>query len=261
MQKIEPTDNNEAQSESRLSDVETIAKAFAQGKRNPSAADPTIVIVKNPHYLMQLQFLLFQPPSIFNSTRQPVPVGNIPPATVKVELTMVTSMPPVPVPILAPSFQHVPPVPRPTPPMQISSPLSVSQEMLSSNDGIQDMKPIVSNIQPPMRPAVTVNHNILKQPSNNCWRNIHGNTKSHGCVYVQHDIKRNGIHNSGCLNPNVGLTQQSTGALQSAQSKYVKVWEACSKLATNNANSATYMSRSHEQKRILKSKVIVMPLR
>nr|KAJ0207549.1 hypothetical protein LSAT_V11C500249680 [Lactuca sativa] len=74
MQKIEPTDNNEAQSESCLSDAETIAKAFSQcsvslsvicpkqlpklkvvynaRKRIPSAADPTIVIVKNPHYLV-----------------------------------------------------------------------------------------------------------------------------------------------------------------------------------------------------------------
>nr|KAJ0212120.1 hypothetical protein LSAT_V11C400164310 [Lactuca sativa] len=74
MQKIETTDNNEAHSESRFSDAETIAKAFAQcsvslsvicpkqlpklkavynaGKRNPSAADPTINIVKNPNYLV-----------------------------------------------------------------------------------------------------------------------------------------------------------------------------------------------------------------
>ncbi|CAH1416868.1 unnamed protein product [Lactuca virosa] len=74
MQKTEATDNNEAQSESCFSDAETIAKAFAQcsvslsvicpkqlpklkavynaGKRNPSAADPTIDIVKNPHYLV-----------------------------------------------------------------------------------------------------------------------------------------------------------------------------------------------------------------
>ncbi|KAL7611058.1 mediator of RNA polymerase II transcription subunit 25 [Lactuca sativa] len=245
---------------------------------------------------MQLQFLLFQPPSIFNSTRQPVPVGNIPPATVKVELTMVTSMPPVPVPILAPSFQHVPPVPRPTPPMQISSPLSVSQEMLSSNDGIQDMKPIVSNIQPPMRPAVTVNHNILNNLSQ--ARIINQATIAGGtsmgipnpmAVYMSNMISSgmastipvaqivissgqsvipsiamsttSTVPGSFASAANVGLTQQSTGALQSAQSKYVKVWEACSKLATNNANSATYMSRSHEQKRILKSKVIVMPLR
>ncbi|XP_023746257.1 mediator of RNA polymerase II transcription subunit 25 isoform X1 [Lactuca sativa] len=227
MQKIEPTDNNEAQSESRLSDAETIAKAFAQqcsvslsvicpkqlpklkavynaGKRNPSAADPTIDIVKNPHYLVLISETFMEaraalsrsgitnlpsqspikvdatsippvsapPPSSVPPAngsmmnRQPVPVGNIPPATVKVEPTTVTSMPPVPVPIPAPSFQHVPPVQRPTPPpMQMSSPLSVSQEMLSSNDGIQDMKPIVSNIQPPMRPAVTVNHNILNNLS------------------------------------------------------------------------------------------------
>ncbi|CAI9266797.1 unnamed protein product [Lactuca saligna] len=65
---------------------------------------------------------------------------------------------------------------------------------------------------------------------------------------------------------NVGLTQQSTGALQSAQSKYVKVWEGYrsasaseSKLATNNANSATYMSRSHEQKEVFNYKIVACP--
>lgn len=233
IQKVEPSDNNEAQSESRLSDAETLAKSFAQcsvslsvicpkqlpklkaiynaGKRNPSAADPTIDIVKNPHYLVLISEIFMEaraalsrsgitnlpsqspikvdqtsvppvsappptsvPPvngSLMN--RQPVPVGNIPPATVKVEPTTVTSMPMplVPATVPAPSFQHVPPVPRPTsqpiPTMQISSPLSVSQEMLSNNDNLQDMKPIVSNIQqpPPQRPAVTVNHNILNNLS------------------------------------------------------------------------------------------------
>ncbi|KAI3763881.1 hypothetical protein L2E82_13879 [Cichorium intybus] len=229
IQKIEPTDNNEAQSESRLSDAETVAKSFAQcstslsvicpkqlpklkaiynaGKRNPSAADPTIDIVKNPHYLVLISEAFMEaraalsrsgitnlpsqtpikvdttsippvsatpptsvPPvngSLIN--RQPVPVGNIPPATVKVEPTTVTSMPPAPVPVPAPAYQHVPPVPRPTsqpiPTMQISSPLSVSQEMLSSNDGLQDMKPLVTAIQQPIRPAGTVNHNILNNLS------------------------------------------------------------------------------------------------
>ncbi|CAI9278640.1 unnamed protein product [Lactuca saligna] len=74
MQKTEASDNNEAQSESCFSDAETVARAFVQcsvslsvicpkqlpklkavynaGKRNPSAGDPTIDIVKNPHYLV-----------------------------------------------------------------------------------------------------------------------------------------------------------------------------------------------------------------
>ncbi|CAI9266796.1 unnamed protein product [Lactuca saligna] len=167
MQKIEPTDNNEAQSESRLSDAETIAKAFAQLyarnsfrnskhsiMRNPSAADPTIVIVKNPHYLLLISETFMEARAalcrsgITNLPSQsPIKVDepSIPPVSAPLHLqfhqepTIVTSMPPVTVPILAPSFQHVPPVPRPTPPMQMSSPLSVSQDMLSSNDGIQDM--------------------------------------------------------------------------------------------------------------------------
>lgn len=49
--------------------------------------------------------------------------------------------------------------------MQTSSPLSVSQEMLSNNDTMQDMKPIVSGIQPPVRPTGPANMNILNNLS------------------------------------------------------------------------------------------------
>lgn len=229
LQKVEPSDNNEAQSENRLSDAETIAKLFAQcpvslsvicpkqlpklkaiynaGKRNPAAADPIIDIVKNPHYLVLISETFMEaraalsrsgitslpsqspikvdqtsvppvsgpppaavPPvngSLMN--RQPVSVGSVPPATVKVEPTTVSTMPPVPTPVPAPSFQHVPPVPRATsqgmPTMQTSSPLSVSQEMLSNNDIVQEMKPIVNGIQPPIRPAGPVNVSILNNLS------------------------------------------------------------------------------------------------
>ncbi|GJS91826.1 mediator of RNA polymerase II transcription subunit 25 [Tanacetum coccineum] len=33
-------------------DAETVAKSFPQGKRNPSAADPTVEVVKNQYYLV-----------------------------------------------------------------------------------------------------------------------------------------------------------------------------------------------------------------
>ncbi|PWA44492.1 phytochrome and flowering time regulatory protein (PFT1) [Artemisia annua] len=230
IQKTEPTDNTEAQSESRLSDAETIAKTFPQcpvslsvicpkqlpklkaiynaGKRNPSAGEPTIDVVKNPHYLVLISETFMEaraalsrsgittlpsqspikvdqssvppvsgppptsvPPvngSMMN--RQPVPVGSVPPTTVKVEPTTVPSMPPAPVPVPAPSFQHVPPVARPTsqgiPTMQTSSPLSVSQDMLSNNDTVmQDMKPNVTGMQQPARPAGPVNVSILNNLS------------------------------------------------------------------------------------------------
>lgn len=228
--KTEPTDNTEAQSESRLSDAETIAKTFPQcpvslsvicpkqlpklkaiynaGKRNPSAGEPTIDIVKNPHYLVLISETFMEaraalsrsgittlptqspikvdqssvppvsgppptsvPPvngSMMN--RQTVSVGSVPPATVKVEPTTVPSMPPAQVPVPATSFQHVPPVARPTsqgiPTMQTSSPLSVSQDMLSNNDTVmQDMKPNVTGMQQPARPAGPVNVSILNNLS------------------------------------------------------------------------------------------------
>nr|GEX88031.1 hypothetical protein [Tanacetum cinerariifolium] len=172
-----------------------------------AASEPTIDIVKNPHYLVLISETFMEaraalsrsgittlpsqspikvdhsvppvsgppptsvPPvngSMMN--RQPVPVGSVPPATVKVEPTTVPSMPPAPVPVPAPSFQHVPPVARPTsqgiPTMQTSSPLSVSQDMLSNNDTVmQDMKPNVTGMQQPARPAGPVNVSILNNLS------------------------------------------------------------------------------------------------
>ncbi|KAI3744300.1 hypothetical protein L1987_57378 [Smallanthus sonchifolius] len=228
IQKIEPSDNSEAQSESRLSDAETIAKVFSQcsislsvicpkqlpklkaiynaAKRNPSSPDPTIDVVKNPHYLVLISETFMEaraalsrsgittlpsqspikvdttsippvsgpPPTSVTSNasllnRQPISAGTIPPAAVKVEPTTVSSMPPAPIPVTASSFQHVPPVARAAsqgvPTMQTSSPLSVSQEMLSNNEIVQEMKPIVNGIQPPLRPTGPVNVSILNNLS------------------------------------------------------------------------------------------------
>ncbi|KAL8227647.1 hypothetical protein R6Q57_015231 [Mikania cordata] len=228
IQKIEPSDNSEAHSESRLSDAETIAKVFSQcsislsvicpkqlpklkavynaAKRNPSSPDPTIDVVKNPHYLVLVSETFLEaraalsrsgitnlpsqspikvdttsippvsgpPPASGTSNgslmnRQPVSAGTIPPATVKVEPITVSSIPPAPTQVTAPSFQHVPPVARApsqgVPIMQTSSPLSVSQEMLSNNETVQEMKPIVNGIQPPLRPTGPVNVSILNNLS------------------------------------------------------------------------------------------------
>ncbi|KAI7727500.1 hypothetical protein M8C21_001516, partial [Ambrosia artemisiifolia] len=135
-----PPKKSDMQSESRLSDAETVAKSFPQsgvslsvicprqlpklkaiynaGKRNPSATAPTIGVVKNANYLILISedFLeacaALSPSIITNSpsnmevtsvspvseppptsispvnksllTQQPVSVGNIPLATVKV---------------------------------------------------------------------------------------------------------------------------------------------------------------------------------
>ncbi|MFS8028557.1 putative mediator complex, subunit Med25, von Willebrand factor type A [Helianthus anomalus] len=228
IQKIEPADNSEAQSESRLSDAETVAKAFSQcsislsvicpkqlpklkavynaAKRNPASPDPTIDVVKNPHYLVLISETFMEaraalsrsgittmpsqspikvdtssippvsgpPPTSVTSNaslinRQPISAATIPPATVKVEPTTVSSMPPAPAPVTAPSFQHVPPVARAAsqgvPTMQTSSPLSVSQEMLSNNETVQEVKPVVNGIQPSLRPTGPVNVSILNNLS------------------------------------------------------------------------------------------------
>nr|GMD13575.1 mediator of RNA polymerase II transcription subunit 25-like [Ipomoea batatas] len=73
--------------------------------------------------------------------RQPIPTGNVHPATVKIEPTTVTSMP-------GPTFTHVPAVPRatsqqPVQNLQTSSPISVSQEMIANNENLQETKPMV----------------------------------------------------------------------------------------------------------------------
>ncbi|KAH6771383.1 phytochrome and flowering time regulatory protein [Perilla frutescens var. hirtella] len=83
--------------------------------------------------------------------RQPISVGkNIPPATVKVEPTTVPSA-------TGPAFPHIPSVPRAASQavasLQTSSPISTSQEMTPNNENAQDMKPLVNNMTPPLRPA------------------------------------------------------------------------------------------------------------
>ncbi|XP_058182821.1 mediator of RNA polymerase II transcription subunit 25 isoform X2 [Rhododendron vialii] len=212
VQNLEQGENIEAQTQSRLSDAETVAKSFGQssvslsvicpkqlpklksiynaGKRNPRAADPPVDNVKNPHFLvlisedfMEARAALSRPgitslasgqspvkmdiasvppvsappptsvPPVNGSimNRQPIPLGNIPPATVKVEPSTVSSM------VSGPSFPHIQSVPRPTsqgvPSLQTSSPMSSSQEMASINDNIQDLKPIVSGMAQPLRPV------------------------------------------------------------------------------------------------------------
>ncbi|KAA8532735.1 hypothetical protein F0562_032768 [Nyssa sinensis] len=215
MQNLEQGENIETQSESCLSDAESVAKSFSQcsvslsvicpkqlpklraiysaGKRNARAADPPVDNVKNPHFLvlisenfMEARAALSRPgvtnfasnpspvkmdiasvptvsgppstsiPSVNGSimNRQPISVGtvgNITPATVKVEPSTVTSMP------SGPAFPHISSVPRATsqgvPSLQTSSPISASQEMISNNDNVQDLKPTVSGMSQSLRPG------------------------------------------------------------------------------------------------------------
>ncbi|RZC24234.1 Mediator of RNA polymerase II transcription subunit 25 isoform A [Glycine soja] len=97
--------------------------------------------------------------------RQPVPAGNVAPATVKVEPVPVTSM------VSGPAFPHNSSVPRATstsqgvPSLQTSSPSSVSQDIITNNETAQDTKPTVSML--PLRPVnpVQANVNILNNLS------------------------------------------------------------------------------------------------
>ncbi|PSR91194.1 Mediator of RNA polymerase II transcription subunit like [Actinidia chinensis var. chinensis] len=225
LQNLEQGENIEVQTQSRLSDAETVAKSFGQcsvslsvicpkqlpklraiynaGKRNPRAADPPVDSVKNPFFLvlisedfMEARASLSRPgitglassqspvkmdiasvPPVSGppptsilpvngsiTNRQPISVGNIPPATVKVEPSTVGSM------VSGPSFPHIPAVPRAAsqgvPSLQTSSPMS-SQEMISNNENVQDLKPMVSSMAQPLRPVgpAAANVNILNNLS------------------------------------------------------------------------------------------------
>ncbi|XP_007046291.2 PREDICTED: mediator of RNA polymerase II transcription subunit 25 [Theobroma cacao] len=225
IQNLEQTENIEAQTESRLSDAETVAKSFAQcsvslsvicpkqlsklktiysaGKRNPRAPDPPVDNVRNPPFLvlisenfMEGRAALSRPgvpslasnqspvkmdmasvtsgtgppptsvPSVNGSmmSRQPVSVGNVPTATIKVEPTTITSMG------TGPAFPHIPAVPRAPSPaiptLQTSSPSTTSQEVMNSGDNVQELKPSVSGMTQPLRPVPpAANVNILNNLS------------------------------------------------------------------------------------------------
>ncbi|PRQ40409.1 putative von Willebrand factor, type A [Rosa chinensis] len=167
---------------------------YNAGKRNPRAADPPIDNVKNPHFLvlisenfMEARATLSRPgsttlpsnpstvkmdiapvasvtgppptsmPSVNGSVmnRPSVSVNNVPPATVKVEPSTVSSM------VAGPPFAHVPSVRPPSqgvPTLQTSSPSS--GEMITNNESVPDLKPIVSNVTHQLRPVGSILNNI-----------------------------------------------------------------------------------------------------
>ncbi|KAL3501666.1 hypothetical protein ACH5RR_036115 [Cinchona calisaya] len=221
VQNVEQSDNTEIQTDSRLSDAETVAKLFAQfsislsvicpkqlpklraiynaGKPNPRAADLPVDNVKNPHFLVLISENFLEaraalsrsgitnlstqspvkvdassvasvsgPPTTSTlpanagavMNRQPASVGSIPPAIVKIEPTTVTSMG-------GPTFPHIPSVPRAASQaisnLQTSSPISASQDMVSTTENVQEVKPMVSGVAQPLRPvgAAAANVRIL----------------------------------------------------------------------------------------------------
>ncbi|XP_051146160.1 mediator of RNA polymerase II transcription subunit 25-like isoform X2 [Andrographis paniculata] len=168
----------------------TVRAIYNAAKRNPRAADPPVDNVKSPHFLilisenfMEARAALGRSPGLTNMPtnqnpikmdaatvppisgpplvsippangsivgRQPIPVGkNITPAPVKVEPTTVSSA-------SGAAFPHISSVPRPTSQavssLQTSSPISVPQEIVTNNENVQDMKPLMSSLTSSLRP-------------------------------------------------------------------------------------------------------------
>ncbi|XP_073304907.1 mediator of RNA polymerase II transcription subunit 25-like isoform X2 [Primulina huaijiensis] len=90
--------------------------------------------------------------------RQPVAVGSMlmPPATIKIRIITATSVASVPF-VTTPPFPHMSYVPRAAsqavPSLQTSSPPSTSQELIPNNEIVPDMKPLVNNMTPSLRPV------------------------------------------------------------------------------------------------------------
>ncbi|KAM5567648.1 hypothetical protein ABKV19_015631 [Rosa sericea] len=297
---------------------------YNAGKRNPRAADPPIDNVKNPHFLvlisenfMEARATLSRPgsttlpsnpstvkmdiapvasvtgppptsmPSVNGSVmnRPSVSVNNVPPATVKVEPSTVSSM------VAGPAFAHVPSVRPPSqgvPTLQTSSPSS--GEMITNNESVPDLKPIVSGVTHQVRPVGSILNNIsqarvmnsaalsggssigLQNMGQNpmamhvsnmissgmassvaAAQNVFSSSGPHTLAQVAQSTglssftsgtssgtgtmiptpgmsqqAQSGMQSLGANNSsvsNVPLSQQTSSALQSAQSKYVKVWE------------------------------------
>lgn len=155
---------------------------------------------------------------------------------------------------------------------QTSSPLSTSQKMISSNDSVQDVKPVVSGTQHPKRPAGPVNVSILNDLSqarvSNPTAFARGTltviSSSGGTPVAMHmsnmisggmtssipvsqtvtssgqsgitsvagsttlEVTAKGAQHTGTMVATPTMSQQvqqTSSALQSGQSKYMKIWE------------------------------------
>ncbi|KAL5553490.1 hypothetical protein UlMin_040891 [Ulmus minor] len=134
LQTMEQSENIDIQSENRLSDAETIAKAFAQcsvslsiispkqlpklreiynaGKRNARAVDPPMDSVKNPHFLVLISEIFLEGRAAFSRAGVPSLVANQSP--VKMDIAPVTSVagpPPTSMPAVNGSMMNRQPVP------------------------------------------------------------------------------------------------------------------------------------------------------
>ncbi|KAJ6322086.1 hypothetical protein OIU77_012045, partial [Salix suchowensis] len=175
---------------------------YNAGKRNSRAADPPVDNIKNPHFLVLISENFMEaraalsrlgvtslpsnqtpvkadialvtsvtgpPPASISSVngsianRPTISAGNVPTATVKVE--PITSM------ANGSTFPQIPSIPRPSsqgvPSMQTSSPSTTTQDMATSGENAQDLKPNVNMITQSTRsaPPAAANVNILNNLS------------------------------------------------------------------------------------------------
>ncbi|CAH8382962.1 unnamed protein product [Eruca vesicaria subsp. sativa] len=227
LQNAQRNENGGPQSESRLSDAETVASYFSRcsvslsvvcpkqlpkiralynaGKLNPQSPDFSIDTVKNTFYLVLVSEKFVEaraalshsatnlpqttqsPVKVDRATvapsvtgqplapvpsangpimnRQPVSVGPVPTATVKVEPSTVSSMAAVS------TSPHIPAVARPAtqaiPSVQTSSASPVSQEMVTKAENAPDIKPVFAGITSQLRtgPPGGANVNLLNNLS------------------------------------------------------------------------------------------------
>ncbi|XP_042456573.1 mediator of RNA polymerase II transcription subunit 25-like isoform X8 [Zingiber officinale] len=166
---LEHKENTEVQKESFLADAETVAKSFSQGKKNPHAADPSVDHSISSQGIGKIDGSSTVPisglpatanPSV-NGTimpRQPITVGSIPTATVKVEPATVSSM------VSGPGFSHISSITnvpsQGVSNLQNSSPSHSSQEMNANIDTTQEIKPLLNPLSQPLRPAVPAPANV-----------------------------------------------------------------------------------------------------
>ncbi|KAL0695414.1 hypothetical protein Bca4012_062594 [Brassica carinata] len=126
LQNAEQSKNGGAQSESRLSNAETVASYFSREKLNPQS-DLSIDTVKNTFYLVLISEKATVAPSV-----------------------PVTGQPLAPVPSAVPTFPHIPSVARPATQaissVQTSSAPLVSQEMVTKAENAPDIKPAVGGM-------------------------------------------------------------------------------------------------------------------
>lgn len=200
LQNSEQSENETQTDDHRLSDAETVAKAFAQcsvslsvvcprqvlklktiyaaAKFNPQGADLPIDNPKNPYHLVLISENFMEARAAFNQTGMPSLHLNQNPASIPSANVPVTNWQPIPTGNIpsaivkiepttvtsmpGPTFPHAPSAPRaPSQPVpNIQAPLPISVSQ-ENNETLQDTKPmVVHGLSQPVRPPGTAAANV-----------------------------------------------------------------------------------------------------